>query len=99
MARVENGRHRGHCAFPRLFLIFSNTYPAAMMCSGFDCIFIFFSSPFKQDTKFFFVCLFFCFFLQESKWNCRRGKLSDDVVPLFIIVYSGAIDAVAEVAT
>lgn len=82
MVRVENGRHRGHCALSTSIshsLSLIHIYPAAMCVAVFGCVYIlFFAIQTRHNV---------CFF-DSSSWNgTRRGKLRDDVVTLFIILW------------
>jgi hypothetical protein len=82
MVRVENGRHRGHCALSTSIshsLSLIHIYPAAMCVAVFGCVYILFFAIQTRHTMFFFD--------SSSRNGTRRGKLRDDVVTLFIILW------------
>jgi hypothetical protein len=92
MVRVENGRHRGHCALSTsishsLSLIY--IYPAAICVAVFGCVYILFFAIQTRHTMFFLTA---AVEMELDEVNCAMTLLR-------FLLYCGAIDAVAEVPT
>jgi hypothetical protein len=92
MVRVENGRHRGHCALSTSIshsLSLIHIYPAAICVAVFGCVYILFFAIQTRHTMYFLTA---AVEMELDEVNCAMTLLR-------FLLYCGAIDAVAEVPT